>query len=307
METVFYATAPIIIALLIGYLVGKNSPQKILHCAGKLIGPLVWLLLLSIGVEFAQVFKDPATVGKSIYLASIFAILSTFTSCLLIYLYFYKYTRQAGSRASAKGPATLLAPLKECALAFSMVVIGVLLSSSSLADTHIFDNIAVTDILLYSLVFFVGIDIVGVKITSAWCSIKVVVIPFLVIAGSLIGGLLASFIAHESINTSLALVSGFGWFTLSGVLVSSKLGAVYGTVALLTDLFRELLAILLLYLLGHKFSRECIGAGAATTLDSTLPIIKQTCSSDNIPTALVSGFILTLLAPVLITFLLSVA
>jgi len=307
METVFYATAPIIIALLIGYLVGKKSPQKISCCAGKLIGPLVWLLLLSIGVEFAQVFKDPATAGKSIYLASIFAILSTFCSCLLIYLYFYKYTRQAGSSTAVKGGATLLAPLKECALAFSMVVIGVLLSSCPLAEMHLFKNIPVTGILLYALVFFVGIDIVGVKITSEWRSLKVVVIPLLVIAGSLIGGLLASFIADESINTSLALASGFGWFTLSGVLVSSKLGAVYGTVALLTDLFRELLAILLLYLFGHRFSRECIGAGAATTLDTTLPIIKQTCSSDNIPTALVSGFILTLFAPVLITFLLSVA
>lgn len=307
METVFYATAPIIIALLIGYLVGKNSPQKISRCAGKLIGPLVWLLLVSIGVEFAQVFKDPATAGKSIYLASIFAILSTFSSCLLIYLYFYKYTRQAGCSGAAKGLATLVAPLKECALAFSMVVIGVLLSCSPLADKHIFADIPVTDILLYALVFFVGIDIVGVKISSAWRSFKVIVIPLLVIAGSLLGGLLASFIAHESINTSLALASGFGWFTLSGVLVSSKLGAVYGTVALLTDLFRELLAILLLYLFGHRFSRECIGAGAATTLDTTLPIIRQKCSSDNIPTALVSGLILTLLAPVLITFLLSVA
>lgn len=307
METVFYAIAPIILALLLGYIIGKINPQKFSHYAGKLIGPLVWLLLLSIGVEFAQVFKDPATAGKSIYLASVLAILSTFFSCLLIYLCFYKYTRQVGRSAAVKGSASLLAPLKECGLAFSMVVIGVLLASSPLAGMHLFENIPVTGILLYTLIFFVGIDIVAVKITSEWRSMKVVVIPFLVIAGSLIGGLLASFVMHESINTSLALASGFGWFTLSGVLVSSKLGAVYGSVALLTDLFRELLAILLLYVFGHRFSRECIGAGAATTLDTTLPIIRQTCSSDNIPIALVSGFILTLLAPVLITFLLSVA
>ncbi|WP_298776393.1 LysO family transporter [uncultured Shewanella sp.] len=87
--------------------------------------------------------------------------------------------------------------------------------------------------------------------------------------------------------------------------MSAELGSVYGAIALMTDLFRELLAIILLYLLGQQFSRECIAAGGATTLDSTLPIVKQTCSSEQLSTALVSGLILTLLAPILMTLFLS--
>ncbi|WP_019613816.1 lysine exporter LysO family protein [Psychromonas ossibalaenae] len=307
MLTIFYSTMPILVALILGYAVGKSRPQSFPVIAGKLIGPLVWLLLLSIGVEFAEVFKDPATAGRSIYLAAVFSLLTTFGSCLLIYIFFYKSNGQSQSISSTQGKSNFIEPVKECLIAFSMVFIGVLLSSLPFSTGDVLAHLPITDSLLYTLVFFVGIDIVNVQLTTVWRSAKVIIIPVLVIIGSLIGGAAASYISQENLNTSLALSSGFGWFSLSGVLVSSKLGAVYGTVALLTDLFRELLAILLLYLFGHKYARECIGAGGATSLDTTLPIIKQRCESDLIPIALVSGFILTLIAPVLMTFLLSAA
>ncbi|WP_051303436.1 lysine exporter LysO family protein [Psychromonas aquimarina] len=307
MLTIFYSIMPILAALILGYAVGKSRPQSFPAIAGRLIGPLVWLLLLSIGVEFAEVFKDPATAGRSIYLASVFSLLSTFGSCLLIYIFFCKSTGQPQSRSAPKGKTNFLEPVKECVIAFSMVFIGVLLSCLPFSAGEVLAHLPVSDALLYTLVFFVGIDIVNVQLTAVWRSSKVIVIPVLVVIGSLIGGAAASYISQEDLNTSLALSSGFGWFSLSGVLVSSKLGAVYGTAALLTDLFRELLAILLLYLFGYKYARECIGAGGATSLDTTLPIIKQRCESDHIPAALVSGFILTLIAPLLMTFLLSAA
>jgi uncharacterized membrane protein YbjE (DUF340 family) len=77
----------------------------------------------------------------------------------------------------------------------------------------------------------------------------------------------------------LALSSGFGWVTLSSILVSSKLGSNYGAIAMLTDLFRELMAISMLYLLGARFSREAIGICGATALDATLPLIRQKCGT----------------------------
>ena len=71
----------------------------------------------------------------------------------------------------------------------------------------------------------------------------------------------------------------------------------------MTDLLRELLAITVLYALGRHQPQVGIGSAGATALDSTLPIIKQACSPDAVPLALVSGFLLTLLAPVFITIL----
>ena len=64
------------------------------------------------------------------------------------------------------------------------------------------------------------------------------------------------------------------------------------------DLFRELVAILLMYVIGQRWAEIAIGTGGATTMDTTLPIVKQTCPPAALPLALVSGFFLTLLAPI---------
>ncbi|MEN9985148.1 MAG: hypothetical protein RI925_650 [Pseudomonadota bacterium] len=122
----------------------------------------------------------------------------------------------------------------------------------------------------------------------------------LVIIGSMVGGVIAGFYTGEGVLTSLALSSGFGWVTLSSILVSGKLGSSYGAIAMLTDLFREMIAIIMLYVLGSRFSREAIGICGATALDATLPLIRQKCGSQHVLLALISGFVLTVTSPVLI-------
>ncbi|WP_298776391.1 LysO family transporter [uncultured Shewanella sp.] len=71
-------------------------------------------------------------------------------------------------------------------------------------------------ILLYSLIFLVGVDIVGVKFSSTWCSLNILIVPACVVFGSLFGGLVVTMLLPISVMTALALSSGFGWFTLSG-------------------------------------------------------------------------------------------
>ena len=39
--------------------------------------------------------------------------------------------------------------------------------------------------------------------------------------------------------------SGYGWYSLSGIVITSAYGAQWGSVALLNDLLRELFALLL--------------------------------------------------------------
>lgn len=304
MVDIWYSTSPILLALISGYLLGKTLPNKLPALAAKIIGPLVWLLLLSIGVEFGQIFKDPEAAGNIIYTAGVFSIFTTFGACLLIYG-FCKSSKTQKIVTIEKKKINIIEPIKECVIALSMVFIGVILSLFVLKDNGVLHELPIADALLYILIFCVGIDIVSVKLSSAWRSSAILFIPMFVVIGSIGGGAISSFIVGEDLMTSLAISSGFGWFTLSGVLVSSKIGATYGAIALMTDLFRELFAIILMYMFGRGFAKECVGAGGATSLDSTLPIIKQTCSKETIPIALVSGFLLTLLAPILITFFLS--
>jgi uncharacterized membrane protein YbjE (DUF340 family) len=306
MQALTAAVLPILFALVFGYVAGKIVPSEFRTFLVRLITPLVWLLLLSVGRQFGEVLRRSDEVQHVLTFALLLAALTTAIPWILLALVHrsdvFTVQQLTGNGASFK---TLLKPIKECSIALSLVVCGVLASVVPISSTFGTLPFPGTTELLYTLIVFVGMDMVGIEINARWLSSWTLVTPPLVVVGSLLGGAVASKVSGQPLSIALALSSGFGWFTLSGVLVSKHLGDLYGTVALLTDLFREILAIVLLYLIGPRFSRPCIGASGATALDSTLPIIKQTCRPMEIPTALFSGLVLTLLAPFLITFFLT--
>ncbi|MFL9874514.1 LysO family transporter [Paraburkholderia megapolitana] len=305
MQTLAMAVLPILLALVAGYITGRFINSRIRNSLIRLITPLVWLLLLSIGYQFGDVLGRATEVTHAVAVALLLATLTTIFPWLFIAL--AHRLDETTPRFSSPGGGTfnaVLKPLKECTIALLMVATGVLLSFVEI-PAHLSNMpLPSTDQLLYALIWLIGVDLVGLSVNSKWLSLRVLSIPVLVILGSLTGGAIASAVGGPSLAVALGLSSGFGWFTLSGVLVAGYLGNTYGTIALLTDLFRELLAIVLLYSPGARFSESCIGASGATALDSTLPIIKQTCRAADIPTALVSGLILTLIAPFLITLFL---
>ena len=90
---------------------------------------------------------------------------------------------------------------------------------------------------------------------------------------------------------------------MSGIVVSELRNAELGSIALMNDLFREIFAILLMYILGWRYPRAAISAAGATSMDVTSPMVKQACGNDFIPHAMVSGFVLSILAPIAVSVL----
>src|SRR5699024_9687895 len=133
----------------------------------------------------------------------------------------------------------------------------------------------------------------------------VLLIPLTVITASLLAGMAISVVTGERLATSLALSSGFGWFSLSGALAGEHLGDNYAGVALLTDLFRELLGIATVFLLGNRFAVSSIGVCGATATSTTLPFVRKAYAYEFVPVAIISGLVLTVLAPFLMLFFMS--
>ncbi|EPW3447198.1 lysine exporter LysO family protein, partial [Acinetobacter baumannii] len=102
-----------------------------------------------------------------------------------------------------------------------------------------------------------------------------------------------------------ALGQGYGWYSMSGILFTQLHSAELGGIALLTDLFREIVAILLMYTMGWRFPRPAISSAGATSMDVTLAMVKQSCGTHYVPHAMMSGLLLSLLAPLLITVFLN--
>ncbi|MDU1269255.1 MAG: lysine exporter LysO family protein [Escherichia coli] len=98
------------------------------------------------------------------------------------------------------------------------------------------------------------------------------------------------------------VLSGFGWYSLSGILLTESFGPVIGSAAFFNDLARELIAIMLIPGLIRRSRSTALGLCGATSMDFTLPVLQRTGGLDMVPAAIVHGFILSLLVPILIAF-----
>ncbi|TET22611.1 MAG: lysine exporter LysO family protein [Candidatus Cloacimonadota bacterium] len=163
--------------------------------------------------------------------------------------------------------------------------------------------------MLYLLMFFVGI-VIGSDISALWkiissINIKIVFVPLSVIVGTLLGVGLISFILPElALKESLVVGAGFGYYSLSSIIISQTSGERLGTIALLSNVLREVITLLTIPLLVKHFGKLApIAAGGATSMDTTLPLIAKFVGREYATISIFSGMVLTILVPFLVTFL----
>lgn len=135
---------------------------------------------------------------------------------------------------------------------------------------------------------------------------KVILIPLGVALGTLLGSAAISGIVDLPLNHTLAVGAGFGWYSLSGVLLNELVSPELGTIAFLSNVFRELIAVIIIPLVALKFgSLATIAPGGATAMDTTLPIVNKTAGAEVALLAVISGASLTVLVPILVPFLIN--
>jgi len=164
-----------------------------------------------------------------------------------------------------------------------------------------------SETILLILLFLIGIQLrnSGMTLRQILLNKKGIIIALVIIATSLTGGLIAALILDIPFNHGLAMASGFGWYSLAGILIGDGLGPVYGGAAFLNELLRELIALSLIPIIIQRYPNTAIGYAGATAMDFTLPVIQNCGGIRCVPIAIVSGFILSLLVPVLMLFFLS--
>jgi uncharacterized membrane protein YbjE (DUF340 family) len=128
------------------------------------------------------------------------------------------------------------------------------------------------------------------------------------ILGTVAGASVASLLLPErSLTDCLAVGSGFGYYSLSSIFITTYRGAELGTVALLCNILREIITLLCAPLLLMWFGRLApIAAGGATTMDTTLPIITRTCGKEFVILSIIHGFLVDFSVPFLVTFFCSI-
>ncbi len=163
--------------------------------------------------------------------------------------------------------------------------------------------------ILFLLLFFIGIQLrnSGLTLRQILLNKHGMVISIVIIASSLLGGIVSALILDIDVYRGLAMASGFGWYSLAGILMGDAFGPVYGGASFMIELLRELVALVLIPLFIRTKPCTSIGYAGATAMDFTLPVIQTTGGVRCVPIAIVSGFILSLLVPVLMLFFVSLA
>ncbi len=167
----------------------------------------------------------------------------------------------------------------------------------------------ISTVALAVLVFGVGIDVgrnrgVWQRIQSM--GLTILMVPLLVALGSVAGAVLAGHFLGMPFNEAGAVGAGFGWYSLSGIILAQIYNVETGALAFLANVIREVLALITIPLLARYVGRlSAIAPGGATTMDTTLPLIVRFAGPEVAIIAFFSGVILTLAVPVLVPLLIN--
>ena len=198
--------------------------------------------------------------------------------------------------------------MKHTALIISFFSAGVLLGLHAFLPETISGN-KMTLYILYLLLFLVGIGVGSTKnILKLLRSVswRIFLIPGSVIFGTFMGTFVYAMLdSSMSLRSCWAVGAGFGYYSLTGVLVKEIAGEGLGVIALLSNLLREVLTLLFTPLLAKYFGKSGpVSAGGATSMDTTLPVISRYTGTEYVAISVFSGLILTLLVPFIIPLVL---
>jgi len=158
------------------------------------------------------------------------------------------------------------------------------------------------------LLFFVGVDlgtegtvVANMKRVGA----RILVFPLATILGTFAGVIIASFFLNISVIESLIIGSGFGWYSLSPLIIAPY-SIEISAISFLHNVSRELIGIILIPIVAAKIGYvECTSLPGAAAMDTSLPIIEKATNGDIVVYSFLSGLSLSVLVPILIPFFIS--
>lgn len=193
----------------------------------------------------------------------------------------------------------------------SLIIVGFFLLGTLCGMFHLLpSDLSQSNISFYALcalMFSVGISIGNDPQTLRnfrSLNPRLVLLPVATILGTLSAAALVSLILpHRSATECMAIGSGMGYYSLSSIFITQYKGPELGTLALLSNILREIMTLLCAPLLVRWFGNLApISAGGATTMDTTLPIITRSAGQQFVIVSIFHGFITDFSVPFLVTF-----
>lgn len=198
--------------------------------------------------------------------------------------------------------------MKNTVIILFFFVAGILFGTMAIFPEN-FSGEKMTTYVLYLLLVMVGIGVGANKNTLKMLkaiNYKILLIPVSVIVGTFLGTALYSLLdADMTLRECWAVGAGFGYYSLSSVIITEMAGESLGVIALLSNIIREIFTLVFAPLIVRFFGKLApVSAGGATSMDTTLPIITRYSGTEYVAFSVFSGLVLTLLVPLLVPLIL---
>ena len=293
----------ILAPLFLGFAIALDN-RRLMTLVHHTVEALVYFILALLGLGLGQMEGLASQLGTMAL--QVFALVSTLLVCTLAGLWLFHRLRPmtvaTSGEAGRPGYRRLfLAGLKP----LLAVLAGLLAGRFLLPPVPWAESLATWALML--LLFLIGLQLknAGLPLRRLLVNRQGLGIALTVVASSLLAGLVLVPVLALPWHDVLALSAGFGWYSLSGIVIGDALGPAWGGVAFLNDVIREIIALALIPLLIGARPAMAIGYGGATAMDFTLPVIRSSGGLACVPVAIASGFLLSFLSPVLMAVLLS--
>ena len=136
---------------------------------------------------------------------------------------------------------------------------------------------------------------------------RVLLLPLATTVGTFAGTALVSLFLVYSAAECMAVGAGFAYYSLSSIFITQYKGPELGTIALISNILRELFTLLFTPLLVRFMGpTAAISCGGASTVDTTLPVITRYAGNQWVFISIVHALVLDFSVPFWVTFFCSI-
>ena len=289
----------ILLPLIVGYLIPLHR-ESALRLINHFLSWIVYVILFFMGISLAFLDNLAANLLSILHYSAVTIVVIML--CNIAALFWLERTIPWKNKHHQEKLPSRIAMALESLKLCGVVVLGFLLGLTGFSFLQ-----HATEASEYTLIFL--LFLIGIQLRNNGMTLKQIVlnrrgmmVAVVVIASSMVAGVINAFILDLPLKTGLAMASGFGWYSLSGILLTESFGPVIGSAAFFNDLARELIAIMLIPGLVRRSRSTALGLCGATSMDFTLPVLQRSGGLEMVPAAIVHGFILSLLVPILMAF-----
>ena len=281
--------------------IANRRAMTVIH---YLVETLVYLIVGMLGLGLGQM--EGLGSHLSTMASQVLALVALLLLCNMGGLWLFHHWRpltvnRTEESASPGYRRLFMAALKPLLAAFA----GLLLGYYLLPAVPFIDQ--TTTGLLMLLLLLIGLQLrnAGLSLRKLLMNVQGLGIALVLMVSSMLAGVLLIPVLGLPWHQALALTSGFGFYSLSGIVIGDAMGPAWGGVAFMNDMLREIIALAIIPLVIARRPAMAIGYGGATAMDFTLPVIRSSGGLACVPVAIASGLVLSFFAPVFMGLFLS--